>query len=141
MGEKRYEKIRCEKDVGTKTLWERRWDKNLVRKALWDIRWETSFEKDVVRKTLWKRRYLMVLKPRNRLCMCFISRHENSLTVGVRLGSAPSTMACFFWIRAWSINVKCEILCHTNFFSGKYLLYQDAVFINNYLNRSTKRFQ
>ena len=66
---------RCDKDVVRKTLWERRCDKDVV----WKMLWENPCEKDVVRntlrKTLWERLYLMVLKPRYRLCPCFISRY------------------------------------------------------------------
>ena len=54
-----------------KTLWKRRCEKDVVRKMLWEKR----CKKNHVRKTLWERLYLMVLKPRYRLCPCFISRY------------------------------------------------------------------
>ena len=114
-------KRRYGKAVVRKTLWERRCEKNLVRKALWEILWEIHCEKEVLRKALWDRRYFMLLKPRNRLCTCVISRHENSLTFGVRpLNSNANTekepfqgqrFKCFLYTFMFSlsiINSKCR---------------------------------
>ena len=86
----------CEKGVGRKTLWKRCCEKNLERKTLGEKPCEKGVVRNTLRDTLWERSYSMVLKPHNRLCTCFILRHEYSLTVGVRLGSAPSTMACYW---------------------------------------------
>ena len=89
---------RCENDVVIKTLWER-CEKKFVRKTMWGKKTcEIGVVRNTLRKTLLDRHYFMPLKPRNGPCTCFISRHGNSLTFGVRFGSAPSTMFYLFFL-------------------------------------------